>query len=106
MSRITEKGATAPFSLFNTSTDLSLSTLVGSRFELSDGREVVLVQNAGTAIASGVVVQGPAAQANAVGLSPATSSTTGYSATYPIADRKSTRLNSSHITRSRMPSSA
>ena len=85
MSRITEKGATAPFSLFNTSTDLSLSTLVGSRFELSDGREVVLVQNAGTAIASGVVVQGPAAQANAVGLSPATTGTTGYSATYPIA---------------------
>ena len=85
MSRITEKSASSGLSLFNTSTDLSLSTLVGSRFELSDGREVVLVQNAGSALGSGVVVQGPAAQAAAVGLSPATTSTTGYSATYPIA---------------------
>ncbi len=85
MSRITQKGATGPLSLFQTSTDLSLGTLVGSRFDLSDGREVVLVQNAGTALGSGVVVQGPAAQTNAVGLSPATSGTTGYSATYPIA---------------------
>ncbi len=85
MSRITQKGATSPLGLFQTSTDLSLTTLVGSRFDLSDGREVVLVQNAGTALGSGVCVQGPAAQANAVGLSPATSGTTGYSATYPIA---------------------
>jgi hypothetical protein len=85
MSRITQKGATSPLDLFKTSTDLSLGTLVGSKFDLSDGREVVLVQNAGSALASGKVVQGPAAQANAVGLSPATSGTTGYSATYPIA---------------------
>lgn len=85
MSRITQKGATSPLGLFQTSTDLSLGTLVGSRFDLSDGREVVLVQNAGTALGAGVTVQGPAAQANAVGLSPATSGTTGYSATYPIA---------------------
>ncbi len=85
MSRITEKGATAPMSIFQTSTDLSLGTLVGSRFDLSDGREVVLVQNAGTALGSGVVVQGPAAQSNATGLSPATTGTTGYSASYPIA---------------------
>lgn len=85
MSRITQKGATSPLGLFQTSTDLSLGTLVGTKFDLSDGREVVLVQNAGTALASGKVIQGPAAQANAVGLSPATSGTTGYSATYPIA---------------------
>lgn len=85
MSRITQKGATSPLGLFQTSTDLSLGTLVGSRFDLSDGREVVLVQNAGTALGSGVTVQGPAAMANSGGLSPATSGTTGYSATYPIA---------------------
>lgn len=85
MSRISERSATAPLDLFKTSTDLSLGTLVGTKFDLSDGREVVLVQNAGTALASGVCVQGPAAQANAVGLSPATTGTTGYSATYPIA---------------------
>lgn len=85
MSRITQKGATAPLGLFQTSTDLSLGTLVGSKFDLSDGREVVLVQNGAVALAAGKVIQSPAAQANAVGLSPATSGTTGYSATYPIA---------------------
>lgn len=85
MSRITQKGQGAPIGIFATTTDLSLGTMVGSRFDLSDGREVVLVQNAGTALGSGVCVQGPAAQANAVGLSPATSGTTGYSASFPIA---------------------
>lgn len=85
MSRITQKGQGAPIGIFSTSTDLSLGTMVGARFDLSDGREVVLVQNAGTALGSGVVVQGPAAQANAVGLSPATTGTTGYSAAFPIA---------------------
>lgn len=83
----------APFNLYSTTSaatspvnsDQSYSTLVGVRFASDDGREFVLVQNAGTALASGVVVQGPAAQANAVGLSPATSSTTGYSAAFPIA---------------------
>ncbi len=85
MSRITQKGQGAPLGLFNTTTDLSLGTMVGTRYDLADGREVVLVQNAGTALGSGVAVQGPAAQANAVGLSPATSSTTGYSASFPIA---------------------
>jgi hypothetical protein len=85
MSRITQKGQGAPLALFSTSTDLSLGTMVGTRFDLSDGREVVLVQNAGTALGSGVAVQGPAAQANAGGLSPATTGTTGYSASYPIA---------------------
>ncbi len=93
MSRLTQKGQGAPFDLFSTTSaatspvvsDLSLSTLTGARFDLSDGREVVLVQVAGTALGAGVVVQGPAAQANAVGLSPATTGTTGYSASFPIA---------------------
>ncbi len=94
MSRITQKGQGGPgFDLFSTTSaatsyvnsDLSFQTMTGSRWETSDGREFVLVQNAGTALAAGVVVQGPAAQTNAVGLSPATSSTTGYSAAYPIA---------------------
>lgn len=85
MSRITQKGATGPLGLFSTSTDLSLSTLTGARWDLSDGREVVLVQNAGTALTSGVTVQGPAAMANSGGLSPATTGTTGYVASVPIA---------------------
>ena len=82
----------APFELYTTTStstpvnsDLSTSTLVGSRWFTADGRQFALVQNAGTALASGVVVQGPAAQSNAVGLSPATSGTTSYSASYPIA---------------------
>ena len=85
MSRITEKGATSPIELFATSTDLSLGTLTGSKFDSSDGREFVLVQNGATALGSGVVVQGPPAIANTGGLSPATTGTTGYSASYPIA---------------------
>lgn len=85
MSRLTQKGSTGPLELFATSTDASLATLCGSKFESADGREFVLVQNAGTAIASGVVVQGPPAIANMGGLSPATTSTTSYSASYPIA---------------------
>lgn len=48
MSQITQRGATGPLSLqaggtFQSSTDANLSTLVGTRWDLSDGREVVLV---------------------------------------------------------------
>lgn len=85
MSRLSQKGATGPIDLFQTSNDLNLDTLVGAKFDSADGREFVLVQNAGTALGSGVVVQGPPAIANTGGLSPATTGTTGYSASYPIA---------------------
>lgn len=93
MSRLTQKGQGAPFELFATTSaatspvvsDLSISTLAGAKFDSADGREFVIVQNAGTALAAGVVVQGPAAIANTGGLSPATSGTTGYSASFPIA---------------------
>jgi hypothetical protein len=64
MSRLTQRGQGAPFSLFQTSTDASLATLVGAKFDAADGREFVLVQNAGTALASGKLVQGPAQIAN------------------------------------------
>lgn len=61
MSRITQKGATGPLSLvangaFQTSTDASLLTLVGTRWDLSDGREVMLVRG-GDAIAAGKLYQ-------------------------------------------------
>ncbi len=85
MSRLTQSGATGPLELFSTSTDTSIATLVGSKFSSADGREFVLVQNGGTALGSGVCVQGPPAIGNSVGLSPATTGTTGYSASYPIA---------------------
>lgn len=60
MSRITEKGATGPLSLFNTSTDLSLGNATGAKFDSSDGREFVIVQNGGTALVSGNLIQSPA----------------------------------------------
>lgn len=74
-SKITNRGATAPLEVFQTNTDIALSSLVGSRFDLADGREVVLVQNAGTALVSGKLVQGVADTANHIGLA-----TTAYSA--------------------------
>lgn len=65
MSRITQKGATGPIEVFQTSSDVSLDTLVSSRFELSDGREVVLVKSEGsTTVAAGKLYQSPAVVAN------------------------------------------
>lgn len=69
MSRITQKGATAPLNLFQQATSAStgtgfvdpeFSTYMGQRFDLSDGREVVLVGVGATAIVSGVLCQAPA----------------------------------------------
>lgn len=59
MSRLTQRGATGPIDLFQTSTDASLATLVGSKFDSADGREFALVQNAGTALVSGTLIMGP-----------------------------------------------
>lgn len=70
MSRITQRGATGPLSLvangaFQTSTDASLETLVGTRWDLSDGREVILVQaGAATTVAGGLLYQDPAIVTN------------------------------------------
>jgi len=68
MSRITQKGATGPLALvangaFQTSTDSSLLTLVGSRWDLSDGREVILVRT-GDAVAAGKLYADTAVVAN------------------------------------------
>lgn len=60
MSRITARAATEAVNLFNTSTDISLASLVGSVTDSPDGREFVLVQNGGTALVAGTVVQSPA----------------------------------------------
>lgn len=66
MSRITQKGATGPLALvangaFQTSTDASLATLVGSRWDLSDGREVTLASvESTTTVVAGKVYQDPA----------------------------------------------
>lgn len=64
----------APFSLFGvlggiTSTDASNATLCGVKFNTTDDRVVTLVQNGGTALVSGVLVQSPASiGANHTGL--------------------------------------
>lgn len=59
MSFLTQRGATGPLEIFKTSTDPSLVTMTGAKFYTSDGREFALVQNAGTALASGKLVAGP-----------------------------------------------
>lgn len=59
MSIFTQTGATSPLGFRGTSSDASLATIVGSKFETSDGRRFVLIQNGGTALVSGVLVQGP-----------------------------------------------
>ncbi len=61
-----------------TSNDASLASLVGVKWSTDDGRTVTLVQNAGTALATGKVVQSAPQITNSAGLSPATTSTTGY----------------------------
>lgn len=64
MSRLTQKGATGPLSLFQTISEaVSVApysnsfTFAGERFDSADGREFVLVQNGTVALASGKLVQ-------------------------------------------------
>lgn len=70
MSRITQKGATGAIALqangtFQSTTDTSLETLLGSRWDLSDGREVIMVQaEAATTIAAGKLYQDAAVVPN------------------------------------------
>ncbi len=57
----------------NTTTDLSCGTEVGQKFQTADGKTVVLVQNGGTALVSGRLIQSPASVgANHTGLATAT----------------------------------
>lgn len=60
MSFFSQKGQGAPIGFGSTSTDSSLATLTGSKYDTADGREFVLVQNGGTALVAGKLVQGPA----------------------------------------------
>lgn len=69
MSRITQKSAVGPLSLvangtFQTSTDASLATLVGTRFDTSDGRELMLVKAGAVAVVPGKLYQDAALVAN------------------------------------------
>lgn len=70
MSRITQRGATSGQALvangtFQSSTNAALATLVGTKWDLSDGREVMLVKAAsGTTVAAGKLYQDAAIVAN------------------------------------------
>ena len=74
MSSITQRGATGPLALtasgtFQSSTDSALATLVGTRWDLSDGREVVLVStSSATTTVAGTLYQDAALIANHQGL--------------------------------------
>lgn len=74
MSQITQRGATGPVALvangaFQTSTDASLQTLLGTRWDLSDGREVALGQpSSATTVAPGYFYQNAALIGNHQGL--------------------------------------
>lgn len=84
MSFITEKGATGALSLqsggtFQVSTDTNLASIVGTRYDLSDGREVILVSTSATSNCSaGQLVQDAALVANHQNL--AVTTVTAYSA--------------------------
>jgi hypothetical protein len=84
MSQITQKGATGALALqsggaFQSSTDSNLATLVGTRYDLSDGREVIFVGTGSVAIStSGLLCQDSALVANHQGLTVTT--VTAYSA--------------------------
>lgn len=78
MSQFTQRGQAGPIPFNSTSTDISLQTLVGTKFDTSDGREFALVQNAGTALAAGKLVMGPKPITNHQNLT--TTAFTAYSA--------------------------
>lgn len=74
MSQVTQRGATGPLAIqaggtFPTSNDPNLNTLIGSRWDLEDGREVILVSAGATTVATaGLLVQDAAIVANHQGL--------------------------------------
>lgn len=100
MSRITQKGAVGALSLvangaFQTSTDTSLLTLVGTRFDLSDGREVMLVR-AGDAVAAGKLYQDAAIVPNHQNL--AVTAYTAYSANGNVPPKVTATLGATAAT--------
>lgn len=84
MSLITQRGATSGLSLvangaFQATTDANFATLVGTRYDLSDGREVILVKaSSATTIAPGKLYQDAAIVADHQNL--ATTAVVAYSA--------------------------
>jgi hypothetical protein len=59
MSYFSQKGQGAPIGYGSNTTDASLATMTGAKFDTADGREFVLIQNGGTALVAGNLIQGP-----------------------------------------------
>lgn len=96
MSRITQRAAVAPVAVLTTTTDTSTGTYVGQRFDLSDGREVVLVQNGGTALSPGNLISGPAVIANHQNIS--VTAFTAYSANGNVPAKVTATLGATAVT--------
>lgn len=102
MSRITQRGATGPISIvangaFQTSTDASLATLVGTRWDLSDGREVKLVSaSSATTVAPGKVYQNAANVAAHTNI--AVTAFTAYSANGNVPAKVTVTLGATAVT--------
>lgn len=64
VTRSSQRAAVSGLAPFQTSTDLTNATYVGQRIDLNDGRQVRIVQNAGTILAPGKIVAGPVPIAN------------------------------------------
>lgn len=101
MSRITQRGATGPVALvangtFQTSTDASLETLVGTRFDTSDGRELILVQAGASAVVPGKLYQDAAMVANHVNM--AVTAYTAYSNNGNVPAKVTVTLGATAVT--------
>lgn len=100
MSRITQKGATGALSLqangaFQTSTDGDFVTYIGSRWDTSDGRELVLVSAATTALAAGKLMQNAPVLADHQNLT--TTAFTAYSANGNIPAKVTVTLGGTQV---------
>ena len=94
MSQITQRGCNGPLGLtaagtFQTSTDASLQTLLGTRWDTSDGRELVLgFASSATTVAPGYFYQNAALIAGHQGL--AVTAYTAYGTSGGVANSSST----------------
>lgn len=112
MSNITQRGATGPISLTangqfqqqaastqvygGTATDSSLNTLLGTRWDLSDGREVRLVLAGASNLAVGKLMTAPAWNSDNVNL--AVTAFTAYSANGNVPAKVTVTLGNSALT--------
>ena len=90
MSRLTQKGQGAPLTIFSSSTDTSLTTMNGARFDSSDGREFVLALVGAANIGPSLLVQSPANVANHQNLATTTASAGATSVTVTLGGTAAT----------------